>query len=218
MNNLTMRDDFPQKTKETLAKRVAYHCSNPECKLLTIGPNSDKDKASNIGVAAHITAASVGGPRYDAALTPEQRADIDNGIWLCQSCAKLVDSDAGLYTVELLKAWKVQAEFVSSRKLNVQNPNTLLDKFLKVKEQMPELIKEMQEDLNENPLIREFILQYKGTIYNGCGVTYFYESHTHLEQKMHILVNQGFIEDIQYNSVKRYRMGEEFVEMLLNAI
>jgi hypothetical protein len=75
-----MRDDFPQKTKETLAKRVAYHCSNPECKMLTIGPNSDKDKASNIGVAAHITAASEGGPRYDTSITSEQRASINNGI------------------------------------------------------------------------------------------------------------------------------------------
>ena len=56
-----MRDDFSAKTKEILAKRVTYKCSNPECKKPTIGPNSDPNKTVLIGVAAHITAASVGG-------------------------------------------------------------------------------------------------------------------------------------------------------------
>lgn len=49
--------------------------------------------ATNAGVAAHITAASPGGARYDAALTPEARADIGNGIWLCQNHARLIDND-----------------------------------------------------------------------------------------------------------------------------
>ncbi|MBU5676819.1 hypothetical protein KQI88_10350 [Alkaliphilus sp. MSJ-5] len=45
-----------------MAKRVAYICSNPGCGKLTSGPHSDSSKASIIGVAAHITAASKGGP------------------------------------------------------------------------------------------------------------------------------------------------------------
>tara|TARA_B100000929_G_scaffold5347_1_gene4503 strand:+ start:517 stop:705 length:189 start_codon:yes stop_codon:yes gene_type:complete len=57
-----MRDDFTKKTKEILAKRVGLLCSNPKCKKPTSGPNSDQNKSTNIGVAAHITAASVGGP------------------------------------------------------------------------------------------------------------------------------------------------------------
>jgi tetratricopeptide (TPR) repeat protein len=64
----------------------------------------------SIGVAAHITAASPGGPRYDANLTPEQRSHPDNGIWLCQSCAKLIDNDPERYTVAVLREWKVSAE------------------------------------------------------------------------------------------------------------
>ena len=86
-----MRDDFSLATKELLAKRVAYRCSNPECRHVTSGPQVDPAKAVNIGVSAHITAASAGGPRFDPTITPDERQKPDNGIWLCQSCAKLVD-------------------------------------------------------------------------------------------------------------------------------
>jgi len=67
-------------------------------------------KALNIGVAAHITAASPGGARYDESLTPEQRRDARNGVWLCQNCAKLVDNDETQFPVEYLRAWKTMRE------------------------------------------------------------------------------------------------------------
>ena len=104
------RDDFSPHVKETLAKRVAYHCSNPKCSVITTGPHTDAEKSINIGVASHITAAASGGPRYDALFTPEQRSSIGNGIWLCQSCAKLIDSDVLEYNVAKLNEWKSQAE------------------------------------------------------------------------------------------------------------
>lgn len=68
-----MRDDFSLSTKELLAKRVAYRCSNPACRHVTSGPQIDSAKVVNIGVAAHITAASAGGPRFDPAMTPDER-------------------------------------------------------------------------------------------------------------------------------------------------
>jgi hypothetical protein len=64
----------------------------------------------NIGVAAHIAAASPGGPRSDNGMSAAQRKSIENGIWLCQSCAKLVDSDTRLFTVTLLAEWKAEAD------------------------------------------------------------------------------------------------------------
>lgn len=105
-----MRDDFPLKTKELLAKRVGGRCSNPSCERATSGPKKDPAGSINIGVAAHITAASRGGPRFNSALDDEQRTDYENGIWLCQNCAKLVDSDAVKYTVDQLRRWKQEAE------------------------------------------------------------------------------------------------------------
>ncbi len=60
-----MRDNFTKKTIEILAKRVGYICSNPNCKKHTIGPHKEAYKSTSIGIAAHITAASEGGPRYE---------------------------------------------------------------------------------------------------------------------------------------------------------
>lgn len=77
---------------------------------MTTGPRTDPTKIVNIGVAAHITAAAEGGPRYDPALIPDQRKAPENGIWLCQNCAKLIDNDPLRYTVEILRGWKANAE------------------------------------------------------------------------------------------------------------
>ncbi len=105
-----MSDDFSDTVKKALAARVGHLCSNPECRALTSGPQDDSAKAVNIGVAAHITAASPGGPRYDPDLLPEERSAPSNGIWLCQNCAKLIDNDPTRFTVEVLKKWKTDAE------------------------------------------------------------------------------------------------------------
>jgi hypothetical protein len=64
----------------------------------------------NVGVAAHITAASPDGPRYEPTLTSDQRRHPDNGIWLCQTHGKLVDNDPNAYPVSLLRKWKQDAE------------------------------------------------------------------------------------------------------------
>lgn len=105
-----MRDDFAAPVVNTLSKRVATRCSNPGCRLPTSGPRTEPTKAINIGVAAHITAASPGGPRYDSTMTSEQRCSIENGIWLCQTCSILIDSDVIRYTIDFLQVWKYTAE------------------------------------------------------------------------------------------------------------
>jgi hypothetical protein len=105
-----MRDGFTNQTVEVLADRAGNRCSNPDCRKPTSGPRTEPTRAVNIGVAAHITAASENGPRYDPALTPEQRRHPGNGLWLCQNCAKLVDNDPSAYPVALLQAWKRDAE------------------------------------------------------------------------------------------------------------
>jgi hypothetical protein len=112
-----MRDEFRQVVKTTLANRVAHRCSNPECGAVTSGPGTGPDVSINVGVAAHITAASPGGARYDATLTSEERAAASNGIWTCQTCGKLIDSDAVGYPVELLRRWKAEAEDRAERML-----------------------------------------------------------------------------------------------------
>jgi hypothetical protein len=121
-----MRDDFDKDTKEVLARRVGAHCSNPKCKKLTSGPQVDPTKALNIGVAAHITTASPNGPRFDPNLTAEERKSANNGIWLCQNCAKLVDNDTRRYPSDLLREWKIVAEAAALIELEQQQIADLL--------------------------------------------------------------------------------------------
>jgi hypothetical protein len=55
--------------------------------IITSGPQEDPAKALNVGVAAHITAASAGGPRYNCYnpdLPPEERSASSNGYRLVQ--------------------------------------------------------------------------------------------------------------------------------------
>ena len=110
MGSTANRDEFPSQVKEVLAKRVGTLCSNPQCCTPTYGPNIEPTKGLSKGAAAHVAAAAPGGPRFDAAMTPEQRGGIDNGIWLCRSCADLIDKDPLRFTSEILRRWKNLAE------------------------------------------------------------------------------------------------------------
>lgn len=51
-------------------------------------------------------------------MTPEERSSIENGIWLCRSCARLIDSDERVYSIELLRMWKDAAEYEQSCIIN----------------------------------------------------------------------------------------------------
>lgn len=111
------RDDFSKEVIHTLARRVNHRCSMPTCRQDTSGPRSDSAKSVCIGVAAHITAAAPGGPRYDHSLSSDQRRSAANGIWLCQNHAKLVDNDAVRYSADTLRGWKQDAESAASAAL-----------------------------------------------------------------------------------------------------
>lgn len=113
------RDDFSSDTLKMLAGRAGYMCSMPGCKRLTVGPSDDrKSGLTNVGIGAHITAASKKGPRYDKDLSSEHRADVSNGIWTCQIHGKDIDDNTSRYTVEELKRIKDQHEDWVYRRLS----------------------------------------------------------------------------------------------------
>ena len=70
-------------------------------------------------MAAHITAAAKGGPRYDNNMTSQERKAYENGIWLCQSCSKLIDSDVQRYSTDKLKKWKEISEQMAVLELSL---------------------------------------------------------------------------------------------------
>lgn len=120
--NKKTRDNFTPSTIRQLRERVSELCSNPECRVLTRGASSNQLETSSIGVAAHITAAASGkgAARYDASLSRDQRSHYDNGIWLCQSCSRLIDVDEDRFSVSLLENWKKQAERISKDNIGKQ--------------------------------------------------------------------------------------------------
>src|ERR1041384_4967333 len=105
----------------TVAARVNNRCSNPVCRAPTSGPQVDPTKALNIGVAAHITAASPGGPRYDPQLSSAERRHATNAIWLCQNCAKLIDNDPKRFSAVYLQRCKAAAEATALKQLHKSN-------------------------------------------------------------------------------------------------
>jgi len=101
------RDEFSPGTKDLLAKRAGYMCAFPGCRRLTVGPSEDRaTQTTMVGVAAHITAGSARGPRYDA-WTLASRGT----LWLdqCQRARRRAISARCVWT----KAWNRSADGVS---------------------------------------------------------------------------------------------------------
>jgi ribosomal protein L37AE/L43A len=105
-----MPPEFNKKTIDTLAKRAAFKCSNPDWRVSTVGPNTDSYKSTIIGEAAHIFGARPNSKRYCPKMTDAARAEITNSIWLCRNCHKLIDTDEQKYTSDILFAWREQHE------------------------------------------------------------------------------------------------------------
>jgi hypothetical protein len=98
-------------------------CAFPGCRRLTVGPSEDRvTETTMVGVAAHITAAAVGGARYDPTLSREERMNEQNGVWACQTHGKLIDDNPSVHTVEEITRWKKQHEdWVFARVSNADN-------------------------------------------------------------------------------------------------
>ena len=122
------RDDFTVATKAIMAQRVAYKCSRPDCRNPTVGPNSIETKSTLVGEAAHIRAASPGGPRYDSSLSEEERSHINNGIWLCPRCATIIDKDPDKFPKDLLEDWKQKSEKMAWDELMIETPSATIIK------------------------------------------------------------------------------------------
>lgn len=184
------RDDFALAIKRKLAARTGHLCSNPECRAPTSGPQLMPGEAVNVGVACHISAAAPGGPRFDACLTPAARGSIENGIWLCQTCAKLIDSDERRYTDALLRQWKSLAEQEAHRrigktkaKVRPSSAERELKRNLRLREEMrKDFLKPWDEVQRERP--------YKG----GPAFTHPYEKFRYRRVIIHRIDNDLYPE------------------------
>jgi hypothetical protein len=89
-------------------------------------------------------------------MTPEERANIANGVWLCQNCAKLVDNDQARFTAKVLHAWKAAAEEAALDQVGKTSPQrvavTIVDKWVNMS--YPEKAGIIEELTNEGHDVR----------------------------------------------------------------
>lgn len=134
------KGEFSEKTRLLLERRAGNRCSFPGCGSPTSGPSAEsKSSISNTGMACHIVAASDGpaARRIEPTWGPKELSDISNGIWMCYSHGKLIDTDDSTYTVEVLKTWVQLAELRATMSQANQKDVELTPALLK-KYPMPE--------------------------------------------------------------------------------
>ena len=211
------RDDFSARTRKTLAERVGFCCSNPDCRRKTIGPNSDPIKSSSIGEAAHIRAAAPNGPRYDPSMTSKERASVENGIWLCSNCARLIDVDSNKYTIELLKQWKRQAEQNAEEEISSRDGNKVRNREKRKEASAKEKIGKNNRKSNQLRAkqlivyitILAIILSILGTVFTHKKQSLNEKAHDYLALQESILIMNGITPEkaaISYNTgLESYR-------------
>ncbi len=75
----------------------------------------------NVGIAAHITAASPGGARYDPNCTDEKRRSESNGIWVCRKHGTEINVVSSTYSVEALRGLRDIRERIARNDLQRQS-------------------------------------------------------------------------------------------------
>lgn len=156
--------DFSEHIKTVLCERVGGRCSNPACKKETMGPHRESNKRLSIGEAAHISAASSGGPRYDARLTKEERESADNGIWLCVNCHTMIDKNPEKYSIKELEKWKIRAEYEQECRQNGTETNLF---YNSQRERTREALREIKKALDVLHDLLEYSYKYWEMNFSG---------------------------------------------------
>ena len=186
------------------------------------------DDESVVGDECHIVSEEVNGPRYDANYPPSEIDSYSNLLLLCRVHHKMIDDQAETFTSEILHQLKANHENWVARALDSAIATDSLAiahsrgvAFQEVKSLMPELLAKMKADLTRegNEFFREFWLLSKSWVMNSAdpGLCYYLEDHANLQGKIHVLENHHFVIDVTSTNVKKYRMTEEFVKLLVTS-
>lgn len=113
------RDLVPKAQEKIVIQRSGDCCAYPSCGIaLSIDAQAAEDLHKAVGKVAHIRAASAGGPRYDASMTPTQRGSADNLIYLCGPHHDVIDTQLHFHTVEFLQDIKIKHERAVARAMS----------------------------------------------------------------------------------------------------
>ena len=108
-----MRDDFSQVVRRSL---IVSGCSVP---IRNAGrtPQDRRSTPARLSILESLHISRLRHPvgrRFDACLSDKERAGAKNGIWLCQNCAKLIDSDPARFSAAVLLGWKLVSSIVGA--------------------------------------------------------------------------------------------------------
>jgi hypothetical protein len=155
----------------------------------------------------------------------EDRRSVDNGLWLCQTCAKLIDSDELKFSVAKLQVWRHDAEAAAARALELRRaPATESEGvFYEAQRLMPDLILEMKHDMTDDAseLVREFVLLPSENVVFGHTkprFVYFETTHPNLQIQVDWLAEMGLVVDVTPRNTPIYRFTPEFAEWLRRRI
>jgi hypothetical protein len=102
--DVTPLRDPRESTVRRLFALSGNRCAFPDCSAQLV------TGTTIVGEVCHIGARSVGGPRYLASQTDEERHGFDNLVLMCRNHHKVIDAEAGSYTVDWLVRVKQEHE------------------------------------------------------------------------------------------------------------
>ena len=107
------RKNISHKTLRFLYAKSGNNCAFPQCKA----PIFEEDGLLT-GECCHIQAISIGGARYNAKMTDDERNAEDNLVLMCSRHHTIIDSDTKTYTAKRLQQIKREheAQFCHHRK------------------------------------------------------------------------------------------------------
>jgi hypothetical protein len=211
------------KTRKLLWGRSVSRCAF--CRSEVIMDATSEDDESVVGDECHIVSGKPKGPRYDSEFPVDEIDSYTNLILLCRVHHKMIDDQSETFSADILRKlkenhekWVADALESASLLEGLSTTRSNEAAFLKVKASMPELIAEMKEDLSRegDEVIREFFIVSKrwALTVGDPSFIYYFEDHPNLQGKLHILENYGFVIDVTPGNAKKYRMTEEFIELI----
>lgn len=98
------------KTQKILWGKAAARCAIPDCRRQLVEDISETDDPTLVGENCHIVAEKDGGPRSNPTMSADDRNRYANLILLCNVDHKIIDDNEAIWTVDRLKALKVEHE------------------------------------------------------------------------------------------------------------
>ena len=120
----------------------------------------------------------------------------------------------------ILAWWAYQTDRDNKARAREEEFRKKLAKFKEAAGLIPELVSVLRKDLSDpqKMSVRDiFVVSRELSFEGGAGaLVYYTEDHPELDVNFEVLVNNGYVADVTRYNVKKYRMSEDFVALLLH--